>query len=155
MLCIRLGLGGRGTRRLLIGKLRRWNRTAFRGDEAEEQGEEEDDEEDDEDEDSGHVSSCSSPASNFALLDLSLPVAAVARHRAQLTPLTARAVRAADGSPRSCLSTSSCSSPQPLPPLTPREAKRLSFSVFNGVQLIPARQLRYDEEEEAQGEAAA
>ena len=119
------------------------------------EGEEAEGEAEDEGEGGSDYDSASSTASNFALLDVSLPVAAANRHRAQLTPLTARAVRAADGSPISCLSTSSSTSPAPLPHLTAREAKRLSFSVFNGVQLIPARQLTFDEDEEEQGEGSA
>ena len=118
LLCQRLGLGGRGDRLHLIHKLRTWNRT--------------------------HFSSSNLPAtaaSNFALLCIN---SGGDKYAAQLTPLKVKTPRLCDGSPRSALSGGRAG----VVTGAGSQGRRLSFSVFNGVKLIPARALQYEDDDE-------
>lgn len=163
LLCMRLGLGGRGTRDQLVERLLAWHRKCFRKKEADEEEEEEDD----------HPLSIRKRmkyASNFSLLQFdtsammqasaapapveaapttpplspidahaNAPLASVTVSSSLpqlLTPLLYRTARRPDGTPRSILS----------PSMRPKSAKRLSFSVFNGVKLIPSRTTSNEEE---------
>lgn len=118
LLCQRLGLGGSGDRTHLIHKLRTWNRTHFSSGATHPQP--------------------NTAASNFALLCISSNTSSGS---AQLTPLKVRTPRLCDGSPRSALSGGRGVSVR-------SEGRRLSFSVFNGVKIIPPRTLQYNDEEE-------
>lgn len=121
-LCMSLGLGGRGNRSALVDKLRRWNRTEF-----------------DQTKQSAHPDEVSLP-SNFTLLDLGISVRKSNENNPELTPLTSRPPRNEDGTPKSILSTPRRSREQ-------EGKRRLSFSKFNGVCLIPSRnQQRFDVE---------
>ena len=161
LLCMRLRLGGRGTRDQLVERLLAWHRKCFHKRE---------DLEDDEDDHPLSIRKRMKYASNFSLLQFDTsaimqqtaiadPTAAAAEPAPTtpplsppndghangplahvtvssslpqlLTPLIYRTARKQDGTPRSIIS----------PSMRPKSsAKRLSFSVFNGVKLIPSRQ---------------
>ena len=120
LLCQRLGLGGRGDRLHLIHKLRTWNRTHF----------------------SSSSTLPTTSASNFALLCID---SGGDKYAAQLTPLKVKTPRLCDGSPRSALSGGRGAMAGAA-----SEGRRLSFSVFNGVKIIPPRTLVYDDEQKEQ-----
>lgn len=163
LLCMRLGLGGRGTRSELVERLLAWHRKCFH-----KRNRAPEDEEDD------HPLSISKRmkhASNFSLLQFDTsamlqatstvtpppasstpplspfnddhangPLASVTVSTSLpqlLTPLLYRTARRHDGTPRSILS----------PSMRPKSSsKRLSFSVFNGVKLIPDRHTSNEEQ---------
>ena len=133
LLCQRLGLGGKGDRSHLIHKLRTWNRTHF----------------------SSNTTQPNTAASNFALLCIAHNSGASEKYSGQLTPLKVRTPRLCDGSPRSALSGGRAGAA-----VGSEGKRRLSFSVFNGVKIIPPRVLQYDEvdddgeEEEEEAEVA-
>ena len=118
LLCQRLGLGGRGDRLHLIHKLRSWNRTHF----------------------SSSSPTATASASNFALLCVN---SGGDRYAAQLTPLKVKTPRLCDGSPRSAMSGRRAAG---VAAGLSGSGRRLSFSVFNGVKLIPPRALTYDDD---------
>jgi hypothetical protein len=165
LLCMRLGLGGRGTRSELVERLLAWHRKCFHKKQSEAM------EEDEEDDHPLSISKRMKHASNFSLLQFDTsamlqatssvtpppaasstpplspfnddhangPLASVtvsASLPQLLTPLLYRTARKHDGTPRSILS----------PSMRPKSStKRLSFSVFNGVKLIPDRHTSNDE----------
>jgi hypothetical protein len=116
LLCMKLGLGGKGSREQLINKLHTWNR-----EHPEEQ--------------LRNVLDTDKPPSKFTLLDLNITEKTTTKDIApHLTPLRCRPPRAVDGTPVGILSVKS--------PFTPSHQKRLSFSLFNGVKIIPPREQR-------------
>ena len=124
LLCQRLGLGGRGDRLHLIHKLRTWNRTHFS---------------------SYTTQPITAAASNFALLCIN---SGGNKYAAQLTPLKVKTPRLCDGSPRSALTGGRGA----VVGGVGSEGRRLSFSVFNGVKIIPPRTLHYEDDEKDEHE---